>query len=322
MPVNDLVPPEAAMGLMQSSPEDDGLAERVKGIEERTRRQKMIEELDKSGVGGQTLANAMRGQEANATIAKSAYKIPLHDTGIALWDLARQGGEFALDAGSALADMGFQEFAPLAAGLGSKAANDGVQKDTEQRAEKPVDSSAADLEDLFPEFINSVDKIRSKWGQGDNAGDVAIQKIIQFAAPWGVALKVFGGLEKTTSIPTALMNTAKMVGADAVSASLFDPHEARLADVMKSFSPDGYLLNKYIDYLASDPSDTDAEGRFKNVVDNFVLGTPLAALGEGFALTRAAWPEIKESLKEGATSLKEVRRATTEHLRGLEKAAD
>jgi hypothetical protein len=106
-----------------------------------------------------------------------------------------------------------------------------------------------------------------------------------------------------------------------VAASLFDPHEKRLADTLKELSPDGYLLNKYIDYLASDPSETDAEGRFKNVLDNFVIGTPIGVIGEGFALTKAAWPEIKTALQEGATSLREVRSATTEKLRELEPEA-
>lgn len=60
-----------------------------------------------------------------------------------------------------------------------------------------------------------------------------------------------------------------MVGAVAI-----DPHEERLSNLIQSF-PD--LQNPVTDYLAADPEDSAAEGRFKNALEG--IGLDLAIIG-------------------------------------------
>ncbi|CAH2405261.1 hypothetical protein [Mesorhizobium ventifaucium] len=55
---------------------------------------------------------------------------------------------------------------------------------------------------------------------------------------------------------------------------VLDPHEARLSNLVEEF-PD--LQNPVTNYLASDPDDTAAEGRFKNALES--IGADLALVG-------------------------------------------
>jgi len=58
------------------------------------------------------------------------------------------------------------------------------------------------------------------------------------------------------------------VGA-VVDATVFDPHEARLSDLLQQYPA---LRNPITAYLASDPTDSTAEGRFKLAVEGLILG--------------------------------------------------
>lgn len=58
------------------------------------------------------------------------------------------------------------------------------------------------------------------------------------------------------------------------SFGAFDPQEARLSNLVQEFP---VLANPVTEYLAADPADSDAEGRFKLALE----GAGLAALGEG-----------------------------------------
>jgi len=70
---------------------------------------------------------------------------------------------------------------------------------------------------------------------------------------------------------------ATAMGAGAVAdAIVFDPHEDRLSNLVEQFPEE--LQNPVTGYLAADPDDSDAEGRFKNAIEGLALG----ALAEGF----------------------------------------
>jgi len=56
--------------------------------------------------------------------------------------------------------------------------------------------------------------------------------------------------------------------------NVWDPHEGRLSDMLIEF--DSPILNNAVtQYLASDPNDTLAEGRLKNVLEGMMIGLPL-----------------------------------------------
>jgi hypothetical protein len=81
-----------------------------------------------------------------------------------------------------------------------------------------------------------------------------------------------------------LGKVGRLVTSDAiVSGTVWDPHEGRFADLLRHVAPDNSLVNAATSYLASDPNDSDAEGRFKNVIDSQLAG----GLIGGFLFTAA-----------------------------------
>ncbi|KQU66663.1 hypothetical protein ASC75_08480 [Aminobacter sp. DSM 101952] len=106
-------------------------------------------------------------------------------------------------------------------------------------------------------------------------------------------------LQKVKSVRggVAAYETARGALAGAV---VLDPHEARLSDLIESF-PD--LQNPVTEYLSSDPTDSAAEGRFKNALEG---------IGADFALLGAI--RVIKFLRSGDTE------AATREIAKLEKA--
>lgn len=98
-----------------------------------------------------------------------------------------------------------------------------------------------------------------------------VRDVSQFLAGFLPASKAVGAVAKTGPIVTSAI-----AGAVA-DATVFDPHEDRLSNLIES-NPD--LQNPVSEYLAAQPDDTEAEGRFKNALEGFGLGV----LSEGLFL--------------------------------------
>ena len=95
----------------------------------------------------------------------------------------------------------------------------------------------------------------------------------------------------------------------ATDFTVWDPNEGRLSDVLVEF--DSPVLNNAVtQYLKSDPSDTETEGRLKNVYEGMLIGVPLEFLFGIKALKKArATQDIasKEAIyKETSEAIKEV----------------
>lgn len=241
------------------------------------------------------------------------------DAVIGMWDWLREGAaELAVDAGAAIADVQFQQYAPMAGAMGSKAAEQGVQQYMEQKAKDATpearamrdlqarqgidlppnldDVTSMDLRDIDPELVDSLDRLRAEYGKGDDAVDVFVQKVFQFSVPFLTFMGVSGGLSKVPGVAGWLRSAGKIGLAEALTAySAFDSHEARFADLLREYGPeDNRLLNAYIDYAMSDPADTDAEGRWKNVVDNALFSLPFYGADAAFRLGKVAVMGIRE----------------------------
>jgi hypothetical protein len=296
--------------------EDQQLLDRIRAIREDKARTAVLEGLATVGnaTGHPGVAPVVHPDDATA-IVKWAAKLP-QDVGIAVWDTVRNVAELSLDAGAAIADAQFQQLAPMAEAMGSKAAQAGGAAYRERKAADSTpgaralrdlqvrqgadlppnldDVTSLDLRDIAPEWVDAIDKARAWAGQGDNQADVITQKLFQFAGPFAGMLRVLGGVSRAPGVATWLANTGKVAAADVLTSyAVFDPHEARFADLLKEIGPqDNRLLNDYIDYAMSSRDDTDAEGRWKNAVDGFVVGLPFAAGGaifhSGKALARTA----------------------------------
>lgn len=125
------------------------------------------------------------------------------------------------------------------------------------------------------------------------------------AAASGVAQIVTGliGVGKVMG-PVKALQTMRQSGAAGLaafesgkaaiaSAIVLDPHEERLSNLIEEVPA---LRNPVTDYLAADPNDSAAEGRFKNALES--IGMDFALLGAAKAIKLLRAGQQKEALKE------------------------
>lgn len=132
-------------------------------------------------------------------------------------------------------------------------------------------------------------------GEAAEAGvDYHLPKgIIQFAT--GLV-----GLGKLGLLPKAVTRTGRagvaLAAGAVVDASVFDPADPRFSDMIREYAPD--LESDVLDYLASSPDDTDAEGRLKNAIEGSVLGLGselLFVMARGVKAGRTAFTEARRT---------------------------
>lgn len=206
-------------------------------------------------------------QKAKADTGKMILDIPGNAV-VGLYDAVRNTAETALDVGKAVAE-----------GQGDLATVQGGGTPPRQHA-PPVD-----LKDIAPEFIAEADRFRAMVTAQDTPLDTFEQKTFQFMLPFMATMKLMGA-------GTAAADIGKGIAADAmVSGTVWEPHEARFADLLQELDPTGVLNNAAIDYLASNPEDSDAEARFKNILDGQlaagIIAIPVAGL-QGLVRASAA----------------------------------
>lgn len=90
---------------------------------------------------------------------------------------------------------------------------------------------------------------------------------------------------------------AAAAGAVA-DAAVFDAHEERLSDMVQQVPA---LQNPLTEYLASDPTDSEAEGRFKNAVEGLFIGGAVDGLLKGVKLIKSHRAAKAAAEAEGKT---------------------
>tara|TARA_B100001059_G_scaffold236058_1_gene284459 strand:- start:76 stop:3318 length:3243 start_codon:yes stop_codon:yes gene_type:complete len=90
---------------------------------------------------------------------------------------------------------------------------------------------------------------------------------------------------------------ATAAGAVA-DAAVFDAHEERLSDMAQEVPR---LQNPLTEYLASDPTDSEAEGRFKNAVEGLFIGGAIDGLVKGVKLIKSHRAAKSAAEAEGKT---------------------
>lgn len=135
-------------------------------------------------------------------------------------------------------------------------------------------------------------------GEAKSTTGGLVRGVAQFLTGFLPAAKLLKGVGPATKLAT--VGRAAAAGAVA-DATVFDPHEERMSNLVERFPT---LQNPVTGYLEAQPDDTEAEGRFKNVVEGLGLGV----LSEGFfAATKAVRAsrlkklEAKEAAAEAAT---------------------
>ena len=122
-------------------------------------------------------------------------------------------------------------------------------------------------------------------GKAETVTGNLINDVSQFAVGFVGAGKFMAAakLGQAASVAgRALQGAAKGAAADF---TVFDPHEERLSDFIQAYPA---LQNDITEYLASDPTDGEAEGRFKNAVEGLGLGAVVEMLSLSLKGIRAA----------------------------------
>lgn len=159
------------------------------------------------------------------------------------------------------------------------------------------------ISDVAPDFFESANQLVNEWNEGNKLSDDIVQGVTQFAVPFGAYMRVLGGFKAGQTVA----NVAKAAGAETVAAgSAFAPQEGRLADLLKlgresegrfgellrSISPDGSLVNSYINMMTDRENEGEWEGRFKNAIDSLAGSAAVAGLLKGAATGFKAAREI------------------------------
>lgn len=133
-------------------------------------------------------------------------------------------------------------------------------------------------------------------GRGSSTADSVTQSIAQFAIPFSGFNKAFAGVKAAQNAPKLAQFAGKVGQAAAAESSTlataFDPHggrladliqfgkhtEGKLADTLNTIAPDGAAINAYIDYMTDRGDESEAEGRFKNVIDGLAGSAAIGTL--------------------------------------------
>jgi hypothetical protein len=97
-----------------------------------------------------------------------------------------------------------------------------------------------------------------------------IQGVSQFATGYAAGGAALRGWKAAAGAGQVVKSFAQGALADF---GAFDAHQARLSDLLKKHAPEA--LQPVADYLASDPRDSEEEGRFKNALEGMGLGAAM-----------------------------------------------
>ena len=110
----------------------------------------------------------------------------------------------------------------------------------------------------------------------------AVKSISQFVAGFVGASKALKALKPATRAG----RVAKAAGTGAVvDFTVFDPQEERLSNLLQEVP---VLQNPVSEFLAADPKDSNAEGRFKNAIEGLGVGVAVDGLVLGLKTLRQA----------------------------------
>lgn len=109
--------------------------------------------------------------------------------------------------------------------------------------------------------------------------------IVEGAAQFLTGFAAAGKLLKLAPATKAGQVAAAAAKGAVADFSAFDPHEARLSNLIQSQPA---LRNPVTAYLAADPDDGEAEGRFKNALEGLGMGVLTEGVARGIKALRAA----------------------------------
>jgi ribosomal protein S18 acetylase RimI-like enzyme len=153
------------------------------------------------------------------------------------------------------------------------------------------------------------DKWRMSLNENDDLSDSITQGIAQFSVPFTAWTKAMGGLQGLKTMQKVLKLG---VAEGTTAATAWAPHDGRLADLvdmgrqsetkfgeaLNAVTPDGSLMNAYIDYMTERDGESAMEGRFKNAVDSLAGSAVVAGFIKTAGLTFRAARNLPDALKQ------------------------
>lgn len=119
-------------------------------------------------------------------------------------------------------------------------------------------------------------------GTGTVTGGI-VRGISQFLVPFTIAGKATA-IQRLAQLGTAGRITAPMLQGAIADVTAFDPDAGRLSNLVQQFPA---LQNPVTEYLAAQPDDSDAEGRFKNALEGLAIGGLTDAFAKAVRTVRA-----------------------------------
>lgn len=218
--------------------------------------------------------------------------------------IAQRAGAVASDVGRGILEAPKQivggALDAAEAGLGGVAAFDEWASDALGLPKLQIfnpETGAFDLDLLSPEEGETARVMLPEVGEAQTVTGGLTRGISQFLTGFVGGARALGGLGAATRAGAI----AKGSGAAAISDfAAFDGHEQRLSDLIQS---NPTLANPITEYLASDMSDSELEGRLKNVAEgalsDMILGGLIGAVRQ-IRLARRAKDEIGAETYEQA----------------------
>lgn len=126
--------------------------------------------------------------------------------------------------------------------------------------------------------------------------------VVKGVAQFLTGMKGMGKIAEVAGVPelsgAAAYGAAALKGALA-SAAVFDPHQQRLSDLVQKFP---VLQNPVTEYLASNPDDNAAEGRFKNALEGLGMGVITDGFVKGVRLLKGAM-QVQSTAQQGIAQI-------------------
>jgi len=134
---------------------------------------------------------------------------------------------------------------------------------------------------------------------------------VQFVVPFLGATKALKGAQLLQGASKTATAVRGATAGAAVDFAAFDPHEARLSNLLMDYTEGNPVVGKPIlDYLAAHPGDTNAEGRLKNTLEGLGVGMAVEGIFHGVKAAKAHFQakgkDPIQAIQEGAAAGKSM----------------
>ncbi len=219
-----------------------------------------------------------------------------------------------------------------ASGKGLAAAEDpanasgGVGEDADKREEDAADPFTPVYNDARQAALNVRDAIAVK---NPGVADHLLEGAGQLVPSFLMFSRVLGGIHGLADLGAGgnLLarsggGVARFAAADTPNSTIMQgPHDPRLADtlqllrhsegkfgdMLRAVTPDGSAMDHYVNYLADHSSETEAEGRYKNVLDSYGAGAAMTGIMHSAAgIFKQGWNALHFMADKGMGAMSDV----------------